>query len=248
MKIDAILERLNKADRPRGEKNLRPRDAASIVVIDNSKRSPCMLVGRRHPDQVFIPNKFVFPGGRVDPSDSRLRAGDELTPVEEAKLLIDMKGNPSPRRARGLALAAIRELFEETGLLMGSKHDGTLRTNATGWRDFLECGYAPRIRQLRYFARAITPPRRPRRYDTRFFVAMAKDIALQQKAADGELTELHWVTFKQARSVDLHPMTRTIIDELEDVLDAQARPKPRKTVPLYQEVRGTFCRTVLSAT
>ncbi|MGI9407967.1 MAG: NUDIX hydrolase [Hyphomicrobiaceae bacterium] len=239
------LKRLNTADRPRVMHNLRPRDASSIVVIDNTGREPRMLVGKRHADQVFVPNKFVFPGGRVDPSDSRLKAGDDLNPLERDKLLLEMKGRSSPNRARGLALAAVRELFEETGLLIGRKHDGRCATKASGWRDFLDFGYVPSVQPLTYFARAITPPRRPRRYDTRFFVAMAKDIALQPKSADGELTELHWVTFSEARAFDLHVMTRTIVDEVEELLDARARPRRRKTVPFYYEDRGTFQRTLL---
>lgn len=246
MNADERLNRLNSAERPRVQHNLRPRDAASIVLIDNSGKLPRLLVGKRHPDQVFLPNKFVFPGGRVDASDSRVKAGDELAELERDKLLLEMKGRPAASRARGLAMAAIRELFEETGLILGQRHGGDVRTAAKGWQDFLAEGYQPKPSALKFFARAITPPRRPRRYDTRFFVAMAKEIAEQVLDGDGELSHLNWLTFNEARSCDLHVMTRTILDELEDLLDARARPKRRTKVPFYQEQHGVFCRSVLS--
>jgi len=239
------LNRLNTADRPRGAKNLRPRDAASLILIDSSGDQPRLLVGKRHPDQVFLPNKIVFPGGRVDPSDTRLRVNDGLKDVEQRKLLADMKGRASPSRAQGLALAAVRELFEETGLVLGAPNTGRQRTSASGWRAFLEKGYIPHINALTYFARATTPPRRPRRYDTRFFVANARHIAGRVTDGDGELSDLNWLTFDETRSCDLHAMTATVLDEVEDLLDARTRPKPRKWVPHYYEDRGVFCRTIL---
>ncbi len=240
------LNRLNSAERPRVDINLRPRDAASIVLIDNSGKQPRLLVGKRHPDQVFLPNKFVFPGGRVDNADTRVKAGDALADLERDKLLLDMKGRPATSRARGLAMAAIRELFEETGLILGGRHDGTLKTSAKGWSDFLATGFQPKPSALKFFARAITPPRRPRRYDTRFFVAMAKDVVDQSRDGDGELSHLNWLTFEEAQSCNLHIMTRTILDEVQDLLDVRSRPKRRSTVPYYFEKRGTFCRSVLS--
>lgn len=247
MSAKARLDRLNAAERPRVQTNLRPRDAASIILIDNAGKQPRLLVGKRHPDQVFLPNKFVFPGGRVDPADTRVTCGDDLADLEREKLLLDMKGRASTGRARGLALAAIRELFEETGLVLGTAHDGSLSTSSQNWATFLAQGYAPRPSALKYFARAITPPRRPRRYDTRFFVAMANSIAVQAKDGDGELSDLNWLTFAQARSCDLHVMTQTILDEVEELLDKNARPKRRMTVPYYFEKNGKFQRTVLSA-
>jgi 8-oxo-dGTP pyrophosphatase MutT (NUDIX family) len=247
MSSSSTLAHLNAAARPRTTKNLRPRDAASIVLIDNTGAKPRMLIGKRHPDQVFLPNKFVFPGGRVDPSDTRLKVGDALSALEEQKLLLAMKGRPIASRARGLALAAIRELFEETGVLIGDPHDGAMTTSAPGWQDFLRLGYVPKIRTLTYFARALTPPRRPRRYDTRFFVAMASEIAHQSTNADDELSNLDWLTFDEARSCDLHAMTRTIVDEVETLLDARHQPKRRKSVPFYYEKHGIFCRVLLKA-
>ncbi|MEO0618351.1 MAG: NUDIX hydrolase [Pseudomonadota bacterium] len=237
--MSAALERLNAADRPRVQTNLRPRDASSLVLVDRSGAEPRLLVGRRHPDQVFMPNKVVFPGGRVDACDARVQLGDDLHPMEAQKLLLDMKGRVVPSRARALALAAVRELFEETGLVLGRKA-GAVQTRSVGWKAFLETGHVPRIDRLIYFARAITPPRRPRRYDTRFFIGIADDLAPVSRDGDGELRELNWLTFEECRSCELHVMTRTILDEAEQLLDAKARPKRRKSLPFYFERHGRF--------
>jgi len=98
----------------------RPRDSATLILIDRSGPVPKVLLGRRHADLVFMPNKLVFPGGSVDPTDHRIPLAAKLPGELEAKLLA---GTPrtTPARARALAAAAIREMCEETGLCLGSK-------------------------------------------------------------------------------------------------------------------------------
>src|SRR6476660_7759775 len=103
---------------------LRPKDAATLVVVDESAPQPRVLMGRRRPDLAFMPNKFVFPGGRVDKADRTTVSADELAEHEIAKLLKDMKGTVSIARARAIALAALREAFEEAGLVVGSTWSG----------------------------------------------------------------------------------------------------------------------------
>ncbi|MEL6288810.1 MAG: NUDIX domain-containing protein [Pseudomonadota bacterium] len=240
----AVLTRLNQSDRPRVAVNLRPRDAASLVLIDRSADAPRLLVGRRHPGQVFLPNKVVFPGGRVERCDSQVQFGDVLHPLEAEKLLLDIKGAPSVRRARALALAAVRELFEETGLIFG-KRAPNIRTRSPLWQPFVARGYTPTISRLMYFARAITPPRRPRRYDTRFFIATSDGLAGERGDLDGELGALNWLTFEEARQCNLHVMTRTILDEAEMLLDARWRPKRRRSLPYYYERAGVFRQETL---
>ena len=100
---------------------IRPRDAATLVIIDQSTGEPRILMGRRRPDQVFLPNKYVFPGGAVERADRFAPCADTLRPSEGAKLVIAMRGPPSLGRARALALAAARETFEEAGLLIGER-------------------------------------------------------------------------------------------------------------------------------
>src|SRR4051812_18653338 len=101
----------------------RPKDAATLILIDRSGSKPKVLVGRRHDKVVFMPGKFVFPGGRVDKSDNRIPVA---APISQALQTNLMKGSPrtAPSRARALAVAAIREAYEETGLCLGRKMEG----------------------------------------------------------------------------------------------------------------------------
>src|SRR5271154_3136171 len=104
----------------------RPVDAATLILVDRSGAVPKVLVGRRHDKVVFQPGKFVFPGGRVDTADGRVPVAAPMSKALEANLL---KGSPkiTAARARSLAVAAVREPCEETGLCLGRKSDGTTK-------------------------------------------------------------------------------------------------------------------------
>src|SRR6266513_5920085 len=80
----------------------RPKDAATLILVDRSAAIPKVLVGKRHDKVVFMPGKFVFPGGRVDKSDNRLPVSAPIPKALETNLL---KGSPkiTPSRARSLA-------------------------------------------------------------------------------------------------------------------------------------------------
>src|ERR1700748_3744447 len=82
----------------------RPKDAATLILVDRSASVPKVLVGKRHDKVVFMPGKFVFPGGRVDKADNRVPVAAPITKELEANL---MKGSPKtpPSRARALAVA-----------------------------------------------------------------------------------------------------------------------------------------------
>lgn len=228
-------------------KILRPRDASTLVIVDQVMGVPRVLMGRRHLDQVFMPGKYVFPGGRVDAEDRTVESADALEPTEAAKLLLDMKGNPSQARARALAMAAIRETFEEAGLVIGSPADPPSKPlENPSWREFFACGYRPKIGSLAMFARAITPPGRPRRYDTRFFCISADEISHEVDNSDGELSGLHWLTIEEARSLDLPSITRVILEDLTDFLKAGGTKPGRTPVPYYHHKNGTFRRELLS--
>src|SRR4029077_9121947 len=115
-----LLERLTETDDGHTFPPLRPRDAATMIIIDRAAPSPQVLLGRRHDGHKFMPGKFVFPGGRVEPLDRRMAAATDIAPQVEARLMQDGR-RPSAAKARGLVLAAIRETFEETGILLGAK-------------------------------------------------------------------------------------------------------------------------------
>jgi 8-oxo-dGTP pyrophosphatase MutT (NUDIX family) len=134
----------------------RPKDAATLILVDRTGAIPKVLVGRRHDKVVFMPGKFVFPGGRVDKTDHRVPVAAPITPELEANLL---KGSPkiSASRAKSLAIAAIREACEETGLCLGRKTDGALPKFDGAWKPFSDAGLLPDPSSLFLIARAITP-------------------------------------------------------------------------------------------
>lgn len=235
------------ADDPGKPQDMRPRDAATLVIVDRVMGLPRVLMGRRRLDQVFMPGKYVFPGGRVDDSDRNVKSADELHPVEVAKLLLDMKGTPSQARARALAMAAIRETFEEAGLVIGAPAESASGPgfDVPSWNEFFACGYQPKLSTLTLFARAITPPGRPRRYDTRFFCISADEISHRVDTSDGELSGLHWLTIEEARSLDLPAITRVILEDLTDFLK-NGNGSGHAPVPYYHHKNGTFRRELLT--
>lgn len=228
---------------------LRPRDAATLVLVDRSGGEPRVLMGRRRASQVFLPNKFVFPGGRVDRGDRIMASADELSADVVRRLLHDMKGGASPARARAIALAAVRETFEETGIAIGCTAPASLAghgprgSHSTSWQQFRQAGIAPTLAHLSLLARAITPPSRPRRYDTRFFLADAGSIGDHAAVPDDELGEIGWFTLAEIRALDLPNITRAIVEDLAQRL---AKPDAPAPVPYYSFRNGSFRRDLIT--
>jgi 8-oxo-dGTP pyrophosphatase MutT (NUDIX family) len=224
---------------------LRPRDAATLIIVDRSGREPRILMGRRRMDQVFMPGKYVFPGGRVDRSDRAMASVDELGAHDQARLLMEMKGTASPVRARGIALAAIRETYEEAGLLIAAPGTTSGKGSGGTWDGFAAHGLLPKLSVLSFFARAITPPGRPRRFDTRFFWTDAASIARKVEPCDEELSSFDWFTPDEIRALDLPAITRVIIEDLSDRLKESATVEA--PVPFYHQRGGSFRRELLPA-
>ena len=226
----------------------RPKDAATLILVDRSAAVPKVLVGKRHDNVVFMPGKFVFPGGRVDKSDNRVAVAAPISKALETNLL---KGSPkiTPSRARSLAIAAIREACEETGLCLGSKSEGAAPKLEGPWQPFAEAGLLPDPSRLFLIARAITPPGRVRRFDTRFFTADASAIAHRVEGVihpDAELVELVWVEIGSKPLADLHPMTRNVLNELEKRL-ATGPLNHDAPVPFFHFYDGKMQKDVLGA-
>lgn len=243
---ETLTDHLTAAERERRWPNLRPKDAATLILIDRRGAEPKVLMGRRHPGHVFMPGMFVFPGGRIDTGDRRMPAAGALRPRAEAALNARTT-RPSRQRGRALALAAIRETFEETGLLLGTREHGPPRRAPEGtWAAFSEHGVVPDLGALHLVARAITPPGRPRRFDTRFFAVDRDAVVEEVKGVTGptsELVELVWVTLDQAPDLSCAAITQVILEELRDRLAAgfsQELP-----IPFYYERRGRFVRELL---
>ncbi|MBI3700305.1 MAG: NUDIX hydrolase [Afipia sp.] len=227
----------------------RPKDAATLILVDRSGSVPKVLVGRRHDKVVFMPGKFVFPGGRVDPTDNRVPVAAQIPKALEKKLT---GGSPkvAPSRARALAVAAIREACEETGLCLGKPM--TRASNAAAklsgeWKPFADANLLPDPSGLYLIARAITPPGRVRRFDTRFFTADASAIAHRVEGvvhADAELVELVWVQLGSTSLADLHGMTKLVLKELDERL-AAGPLSHSATVPFFHFYGGKMQRDTI---
>ena len=237
---------------------LRPRDAATLIIIDSDGPAPRILLGKRRDDLKFMPGKYVFPGGRLDADDKIMTAARELRQSEAEKLLLDMKGHPSPARARGLAMTAVRETFEEAGIIIGataadapaeiappSENPSLESPAAKTWRQFRAYGFAPNLAPLTFLARAITPPGRPRRFDTRFFCVEASAITKSTDHNDGELSGLVWMTLTESRELDLPPITRVILEDLAERISKRTLDDPSVPIPYYFNRHGTFRREML---
>ncbi len=210
-----------------------PRDAAALVLCRRDQGEPQILLGRRAGGLKFMPNLYVFPGGRVDVADARAARASDLRPEVLAKLTI----GASAVRAHALAMAAVRETFEEAGLLVGQRAERRLRSKSESWSKFLANGVVPALHGLDYIARAITPPRNPRRFDTRFFLADATHAhAPDALLGSGELLDLRWVALSRVRELPLPEATLMVIAEVEKRV---AHPDPsRLPIPFARYVHN----------
>lgn len=196
-------------------------DAATIILVRRDPRGPRILMGRRGAGAVFMPRRHVFPGGTFEPDDERVPLAGLPGPVCRARL-----GQDSARSPGALAACAIRELWEETGLALGRPapwHDPP-----PGWRGFAARGLVPDASSLALVYRAVTPPRYPRRYDARFFLADAAALAGDaddMRSADGELDDLHWVAPDEIASLDLARITRMVLESVRPLLDHPGPPE-----------------------
>ncbi len=226
-------------------KRLRPRDAATLIILDRRGRAPRVLMGRRNAALAFMPGKFVFPGGRIERADRHMLVAGALPAYAEAALTRHVT-RPPHHLGRALALAAIRETFEETGLLLGTRDYGPPTSVPEGWEAFRANGVLPDLEALHLVARAITPPGRVRRFDTRFFTADRRAVAAEapgRVSPAAEFVELAWFTLTAARKLDLPGITRAILDELEVQIAADFAP--HREIPFHYERRGRRARVVL---
>jgi 8-oxo-dGTP pyrophosphatase MutT (NUDIX family) len=220
---------MTSAERDQSFPDSEPRDAATLMLIDRrDKAHPKVLLGRRHAGHKFMPGKFVFPGGRIETFDATMTALSEPHPDMEKKLVTrvaksdtksDIKADikADAGYARSFPLAAIRETAEETGLLLGVKRDVPPPVPGEIWTEFAKACVYPDLGNIHFVARAVTPPRRPRRFDTRFLTADASMIAHTIEGVvgeDTELVELVWVPIAQAAKLDLPAITGVVLDEL----------------------------------
>jgi len=217
------------------------RDAATMILLRRDAGGGAVLMGMRGASAVFMPSKYVFPGGAVDATDATAPMAHGLTEPHRSRLLCDPRGDACAD-PHAIAAAALRELAEETGLLIGC--DAGPRC---GWPGYADTGLSPDASGLQYVFRAITPPGRPRRFDARFFLAEAATICGDPddfgRACD-ELSHLHWVPLSDARALDLPFITEVVLAEIAELAGAAPyhAPLPQAdTVPFFDN-RGAAPR------
>jgi 8-oxo-dGTP pyrophosphatase MutT (NUDIX family) len=254
-----LAEFLSIGDSKQNLPGVKIRDAATMLVIDRAGPAPKVLLGRRHHSHKFMPGKYVFPGGRVERADRRMSAATPLDKHVEARLMKEVR-YPSPEKSRGFPLAAIREVFEETGLVLGTKIDqpsfaspgkrtkGDQPWRAPGdeWAKFARSGVAPDLAAVHFIARAITPPGRPRRFDTRFFAVDADAVAARIEGVvgpDTELVELVWLPVEESLKLDMPGITMAVLEELK--IRTAAGFTHDLPVPFYRMQRGRRMRELL---
>lgn len=193
---------------------VRPRNAASLVIARREGGALRLLMGRRAPKNRFMPDVFVFPGGGVQKEDATQPSVSELQPA--VRKLLEERATPGT--ARGLAVAAARETFEETGLEFGRVADGSL---------------CPDLASLEFFFRAITPPESPIRFHARFFVVSAEH-ARGSVRSNGELLDLAWFNLDEARRLPIIDVTEDVLSEVE----RRERGERSARVPLFHYRNG----------
>jgi 8-oxo-dGTP pyrophosphatase MutT (NUDIX family) len=210
---DQAVASMLKAAKGRAPK---PKDASTLLLVRRDQSEARVLMGKRSVRHDFMPDKYVFPGGRVDFGDGRAPAARELRPDVAGKLAIAARRTP-----RAFGMAAVRELQEEAGLLLGTRCEGA--ACPMPFAAFAREGALPSLDGLYLLGRAITPPMRHKRFDARFFLAFAEEALLDERPpADGaELSDLQWVSLRDARSLDLPSVTRFMLQEAEAFLTGQ---------------------------
>lgn len=222
------------ATAPAAPDKTRIRDAATILLVRRDlPAGASVLMGMRGAGAAFMPSKYVFPGGAVDADDRLVPLAAPLDAASTARL---DQFAPAGGAAM-LAAAAVRELWEETGLALGAPGTwpGAIPDD---WAGFAAQGLLPAAAALRFVFRAITPAGLPRRFDARFFVADATQVIGDpddfSRACD-ELSHLHWVPLHEARRLNLPFITEVALAEVAALVEAAGQgpiPAP-DSVPFF---------------
>ena len=217
---------------------VRPRDAATLVLLRQVRGKTNVLMGLRHGKHKFMPDQWVFPGGRVDRADGYAHAATELRPHVSNFLA----KTSSPHRGRALAMAAVRELYEETGMILGKRLDKTSRqapqNAAPSWAPFYEAGFAPTLDGLEYVYRAVTPPFRPIRFNARFFLADGSNLHGKLQG-DGELLDLSWIPIPKAIELQTPPIQQIVLEAIPGFVDETGKIRRQRKVPVRIMRHGT---------
>ena len=231
--------RPKRIDKKVGQRAVRPRLAATLVLLAGPRDDPHILMGQRSSAHDFMPGVYVFPGGRVDRYDSYAPYTGELSQRTEAVLTNAL----SPRRARACVLAGIRETYEETGLRIATRATQKLEAlRNDAWQDFVGDGFLPDLTGIEVLGRATTPPYRHKRFDTWFFVKWySEDIPHVEVMDSAELENVGWHDLDKIEGLKTHAMTDYMLMALDDHL----KGPETAPIPYHRMIRGVFVSTPL---
>jgi 8-oxo-dGTP pyrophosphatase MutT (NUDIX family) len=207
-----------------------PRDAASLVLIRDGARGPEVLMGRRPETARFMPGVYVFPGGAVDESDFAVQSDRALADDVLARL----RRQARQPLAHALAWAAIRETWEETGLLLGAAGGVTGQADCPAVQAFAAAGLAPDLTALDYLMRAVTPPYIRIRFNTRFFIADAATAQGSLKPSP-ELEAVDWHPIGEALGLSIINVTEIVLNAAKRYWDAKPAPDPLRPTPMFTQ-------------
>ncbi len=211
------------ADTPRKGRAARPRLSATLILLRGDPHNPQVLMGKRAAGHGFMPSKCVFPGGKAERSDAFAPLASDFSTQTQSILARHLPA----KRARAAGTAAIRETFEETGLILAKPCAPPRNKGPKGWDGFTSRGLGADLNALQITARAITPPYHPKRFDAWFFMARGDDlIDLPECAASSELEDLAWYHFEETKTLDLPAITSIVLDEVQKRLVDPSRPIP----------------------
>jgi 8-oxo-dGTP pyrophosphatase MutT (NUDIX family) len=202
-------------------KPVTPRDAASLVIHREFRGHHEVLMGRRGSRARFKPGVYVFPGGGLERADYRVQPLGDL----HHEIPSQMAVGHSLRKANALALAAVREAFEEAGLLFGDAGDvGSVAHNT--WQEFRRRQVAPNLGELQFLGRAITPSYQPIRFHARFF-SIPFERLNGELGGDGELEDLRWIGLDEIHGLEMMIVQEMIMATLKRRLAGLDAPAQR---------------------
>ena len=211
----------------------KPKIASTLVITCGSDENLKILMGQRSKRHDFMPSVYVFPGGRVDRADSYAPYTGALSARTEHILQAAF----TPRRARAVVLASLRETWEETGLMLGKEAKTTRNLTHPSYDAFREARLTPDLSGIEVFGRAVTPPQRHKRFDAWFFIKHLGDITPPAISDSHELQNVGWFTFEQIEKLEKQRATTMMLQVLQGFLTLA---HPPNHVFYSRAIRGKY--------
>lgn len=219
-----------------------PRDAASLMLLRETRGTIEVLMGQRHTKSPFMPDIYVFPGGKIEPDDWAIEPSHQLDPA--VSIALRATSRCSKAKAAALANAAIRETWEEVGLMLAE--DAEPVVNEGPWSGFTSKGLKPDHGSLRMIGRAITPTNSPYRFHARFLAAHVSHTR-GDLAESHELADLGWHSLEKALDLPIIDVTECMLGRVRELsaegLDFLGEPQREIVFASYrnQRLQTRFC-------